>query len=160
MSLRLFAALILLAAPAALACSSDDCSNDRAGVLGDERICWQASTGATYYVLGLRTPGETSYIVTECASTNDTCKDLPGTACYGDSLVVKACKPDTEEPIEADLCSEWSIMEPVEVLPYACVRGWTLHTGPLPRDEWTDTCEEPCYQGAPRRLPLLPECPP
>jgi hypothetical protein len=137
---------------------SDDCSNDRVGVLGDERVCWLASTGATYYVLALRTPGETSYIVTECASTNSTCKDLPGTACYGDAIVVKACMPDTAGG--PDLCSEWSIMAPVEVLPYACLKGYTQHTGPLPRDNWTDTCETPCFQGAPRRLPHLPECPP
>lgn len=152
--------LALLAAPAAFTCTSDDCSNDRVGVLGDERVCWLASTGATYYVLALRTPGETSYIVTECASTNSTCKDLPGTACYGDAIVVKACMPDTAGG--PDLCSEWSIMAPVEVLPYACVRerGCTFSDDHDARNDTCMPCETPCFQGAPRRLPNLPECPP
>lgn len=140
-----------------LLCVLSICSDDMVGRLDNQGLRWSPSEGATYYVVARqRWEGET-VIHEECASTNGTSVDLTRTECYADGLAVKACKPDPEGG--PDLCSDYNTMEPVQMWPWACLRGHTQHTGPQPRDNWTETCEEPCYTGAPRRMPGLPECP-
>ena len=141
-----------------LMCILSICSDDMLGVLGNERLMWSASESATYYVIAVWTP-ELTPEFSECASTNDISKDLPGTSCYADRLCVKACKPDPEGG--PDLCSNYNILEPVEVLPWACVRT-TVCVEMRDNDVRTarcESCEEPCYSGAPKRLLNVPLCP-
>ena len=147
---------------ALLLCVLSICSDDMVGRLDNQGLRWSPSTGATYYVVAVHSYAEDgTSVYSECASTNGTTIDLTRTSCYADRLCVKACKPDTiNTPPGPDFCSDYNVTEPVEMWPWACVRGFTQHTGPQPRDNWTDTCEERCYQGAPLRLPNLPECPP
>lgn len=164
-------ALALLSAVPVLAqtCSGtyDDLhSNDRLGILGDEELCWiPGDATATYYVIGIMhwiDDGEGSYEVTECASTTATRYRLPpDSSCYSDGLVVKACRPPTpEEPPGVDICSDYNIMELVEILPYACLRNnWCHEDNPDARLNHCDSCEYPCFPGALLRLTLrYPSC--
>lgn len=161
---RLLPVSVVLAASVASCfaqCRNDACSDDRIGRLDNQRLTWQASEGATYYVIAIHTYGEDGFSVyEECASTNATFKDLVGTSCYSDRLCVKACKPDTAEPPGADLCSQYNVTEPTEVLPYICVRT-TVCTEMRDGDARTarcDSCEEPCAPGEPTRAAWVPDC--
>lgn len=155
--------LLLVLSPTMLVaqCKADACSDDRIGVLNNQRLEWQPSEGATYYVVAIHTYGTDGYsLYEECASTNATFKDLVGTMCYSDRLCVKACKPDTADPPGPDLCSNYNVTDPVEVLPYLCVRHTICH--PMrdgdARTEWCEVCEDACAPGEPTRASWIADC--
>lgn len=137
--MRLVLALLLLAAPAAWACTEQSCSNDPvpagvAGVLGDETLAWDAAVDpngdvVTYELWSTtRTDGP-------CLITAQTSLLLAGTSCLSGTdtarVRVRGCDP-------GGLCGGYS--GEVEFLPHACIEG---------------NHEVPCYPGAPLRLPVM-----
>lgn len=110
-----------------LLCVATLCSDDVLGVLGNERICWDAAERAESY--DIEADGAPCYSVL----ASSTCETLDA-SCRGDAVRVRACNVAG--------CSAWS--NPVEVLPFSCLRG--------------ESCEEPCWAGAPTRLPHIPQC--
>ena len=89
-----------------LLCVLDACSDDPAGVLGNERVCWDAAERAEYYEIA----ADGVYCLMVLEPT--TCADLTPD-CRGDCVEVRACNDAG--------CSAWS--NPVEVLPYLCIEG-------------------------------------
>ena len=126
-------------------CVMDSCSDDSAGVLGNERLCWDDSDGATNYEIA----ADGALCVSVLAPA--TCDTILPT-CRGDAVRVRACNEVG--------CSAWS--DPVEVLPYACIRttGCAYSDDGDSRNDGCQTCESRCFDGAPRRLPTLQECVP
>jgi hypothetical protein len=132
--------------PALLLCVLSLCSDDMVGVLGNERICWDAAARAGTYDLAADGTACVSVIAPE------TCTTLPP-ECRGEALRVRACN--------AAGCGGWS--GPVEVLPFACVRqrlACTFSDDGDARNDRCEVCEYPCFSGAPRRLLSVPECTP
>jgi hypothetical protein len=126
-----------------LLCILTLCSNDMLGVLNDETIQFDASEGATTYdvyadgVLCLSIIAPNTSIL------------LPP-SCRGDAVTVRACNEFG--------CSSDS--DPIEVLPFACLRTTSCTQG-TPGDARTafcESCEYPCFDGAPKRLSNVPLC--
>lgn len=143
--MRAIAAFLLLLAPAALCCTEQACSNDpwpagSQGILGDERLCWDAVTDPDGEPITYQVESD-SRVDGPCliVAGDQTCVTVAGTSCLDGTTTahvrVRACD-------DRGACGGWSLT--VEFLPHACLRG---------------TCEEPCHPGAPRRLPHLPGCP-
>lgn len=130
-------------------CHAQECSNDpvpvgAAGVLGDERLCWDPSERATSYEVC--TVDEAA-----CVTTAETCLTVAGTSLVARNdtawLKVRACNHSNPEAPPS--CSAWT-PDPVEFMPFVCLmsgRGW-------PRNG----CEDLCYPRAPRRFPHLARC--
>jgi hypothetical protein len=117
-------------------CVEHECSNDRDGVLGDERLSWDASDGASYYEIKRSDDSEPCLAPVESTSVL-----VAGTPCVAPDMTawlhVRACNNAG--------CSEWA--GSVEFIPFACLRA-------------DGECEKPCYEGAMMRLEeRYPTCP-
>ena len=149
--IRLLLMIVALLSPAALGCTTHDCSNDNLPfpILGDEIIEWDPvpDEDLAYYevwtdrlCLTILAPASSVRVAgTSCITNNDTAV-----------LQVRAC--DT-----GGLCGNFS--NPVEILPFTCVDGRESVTlGPAPRDTFNPNCEALCYPDAPFRLPEERRC--
>jgi hypothetical protein len=87
-------------------CVLNACSDDSVGVLGNERVCWDASENTVTYEVAA------DGVLCVAVLAPETCDTLLPT-CRGDEIRTRACN--------AYGCSGWS--DPVEAWPYLCIDG-------------------------------------
>lgn len=155
-------------------CRTDSCSDDPQGVLNNQTVEWCSVSGATHYqIWRVSTPSQAQSEATLC----QTVPAVQGSRQSFD-LTTNVCNRPTIGPdgklvtqyqvkvIACNLflgeyrCSPWAEqLITSEFFIYTCFRQTDITQGP--NETKFNTCEEPCYPGAPKVLPQerIPLCP-
>lgn len=160
-SLALILAGLASASPA-LACDGDACSNDRLGILGDERLVWDPVVEwGLDEAGGPAAPGQ--YEVWREGDVQ-ACDVVPPAQTFLDVFASNCIIPNGEHRLYVRACNALGVCGqfggPVGFLTYACARttACVYSADDDARNDSCPACEDACYAGAPRRLSHLPTC--